>query len=53
MKKTYISPVVNTYEMKACELLSNSTGAIHNTEAGQGSAGNGVNFGRGNDGDDW
>ena len=52
MKKTYISPIVDTYEMKACELLSNSTDAIHNTEAGTGSSGNGVNFGR-EDNNDW
>ena len=53
MKKTYVTPNSNVVLMQVSNILSSSTGSFHTEQAGTGSSGNGVNFGRGNDGDDW
>lgn len=53
MRKSYIAPIVNVYEIRANCLLSTSTNSLNTNEAGQGTSGHGVNFAHGNDGDDW
>lgn len=49
MKKNYITPETNTYEVKMEALLG--INSISDTEAEAGSKGNAVNFGRGDS--DW
>ena len=48
MKKTYIAPNTDVFQMKVGNLLAGSTDYTHDGEAGTGSSGdgNGINFGR-------
>lgn len=46
MKKTYVSPSINIYEIKASHLLSGSKEYINNSEAAEGASDNRVNFAR-------
>lgn len=50
MKKMYVSPMTELVEVNIESLLS--VDSIHNTEAGKGSDGNGVNFSRESDWED-
>ncbi|MBQ8065275.1 MAG: hypothetical protein IJ200_06430 [Prevotella sp.] len=47
MKKNYIAPSVNVYEIALASMLAASPNSISSEEAAQGSKGNPVNFGRG------
>ena len=53
MKKTYNSPKIDICELNTYSLLSSSTEHLRGGQAGTGDSSNPVNFGRGNDGDDW
>lgn len=53
MKKNYISPSVIAFEVKACNLLAGSPGIQSTDPAGPGTPENPINFGRGDDDNDW
>ena len=56
MKKNYLSPTINIVKIANKSILCASPNRLQSGEAGQGSYGNGVNFGSeysGSDNEDW